>query len=135
MVSYIIKISSYRRIFMKFCWSTLNVKNMEESLKFYEEVVGLTVDKRFQAGPGMEIAFLGDGETKVELIYNENSTDINVGKDISWGFEVKSVDEMMNFVKEKGIAIEGGPFQPNPHVKFFYVKDPNGLKIQFVENM
>ena len=50
---------------MKFCWSTLRVKNMDESLKFYEEVVGLILDKRFNAGPGMEIAFLGDGETKV----------------------------------------------------------------------
>ena len=117
---------------MKFCWSTLKVKNMNESLKFYEEVVGLTLNKRFQAGPSMEIAFLGDGETQVELICEENNNDINIGTDISWGFEVKSVDEMMNFVKEKGISIEGGPFQPNPHVKFFYVKDPNGLKIQFV---
>lgn len=26
-------------------------------------------------------------------------------------------------------------YQPNPHVKFFYVKDPNGVAIQFVENM
>ena len=120
---------------MKFCWSTLNVKNMEESLKFYVEVVGLSVDKRFKAGPGTEIVFLGDGETKVELICDEGNKDINVGKDISWGFEVKSVDDMMNFVKEKCIAIESGPIQPNPHVKFFFVKDPNGLKIQFVENM
>ena len=48
---------------------------------------------------------------------------------------MKSVDEMMNFVKEKGIVVESGPFQPNPHVKFFYIMDPNGLKIQFVENM
>ena len=120
---------------MKFCWSTLKVKNMEESLKFYEEVVGLKVDKRFKAGPNMEIVFLGDGETKVELICVENNNEINIGNDISLGFEVKSVDEMMNFVKEKGIAIEGGPFQPNPHIKFFYIMDPNGLKIQFVENI
>ena len=120
---------------MKFCWSTLNVKNMDESLKFYEEVVGLTVDRRFKTEPGVEIVFLGDGETKVELICNENSNNVNVGPDISWGFEVKSVDEMMNFVKEKGIAIESGPFQPNPYVKFFYIMDPNGLKIQFVENI
>ncbi len=120
---------------MKFCWSTLRVKNMDESLKFYEEVVGLILDKRFKAGPSMEIAFLGDGETKVELIYSENENDVNVGPDISWGFEVKSVDEMMNFVKEKGIVVESGPFQPNPHIKFFYIMDPNGLKIQFVENM
>lgn len=120
---------------MKFCWSTLNVRNMEESLKFYEEVVGLTLNRRFKAGPGMEIAFLGEGETKVELICSGDSDDIKIGQDISWGFEVESVDEMMNFIKEKGIAIESGPFQPNPHTKFFHITDPNGLRIQFVENM
>jgi lactoylglutathione lyase len=111
------------------------VKNMEESLKFYQEIVGLKIDRRFNAGPGVEIVFLGEGETKVELICNENNKDINVGKDISWGFEVKSLDEMMALVKEKGIEIQGGILQPNPHVRFFYVLDPNGLKIQFVENM
>ncbi|MBM7869787.1 lactoylglutathione lyase [Clostridium pascui] len=119
---------------MKFCWSTLMVKNMEESLKFYQEIVGLTVDKRFKAGQGTEIAFLGDGETKIELIYNENNKGIDVGQDISWGFEIESVDKMMEFVNSKGIEYSE-PFQPNPHVKFFYVTDPNGLKIQFVENM
>lgn len=120
---------------MKFCWSTLKVKNMEESLKFYEEIINLKLDRRFNAGPGVEIAFLGDGETKIELVCDENSIDVNVGKDISWGFEVESLDEMINFLKEKDIAIEEGPIQPNPHIRFFYVIDPNGLKIQFVENM
>lgn len=119
---------------MKFCWSTLMVNNMEESLKFYQEIVGLTVDKRFKAGPGTEIAFLGDGETKIELIYNENNKEVNVGRDISWGFEIESVDKMMELLKNKGIEYSE-TFQPNPHVKFFYVTDPNGLKIQFVQNM
>lgn len=120
---------------MKFCWSTIMVKNMEESLKFYQEIVGLKIDRRFPAGFGTEIAFLGEGETKVELICNENNKDVNFGKDISLGFEVKSVEEMIELVKEKGFEVHSGPFQPNPHVKFFYVMDPNGLKIQFVENI
>ena len=40
----------------------------------------------------------------------------------------------MTSMKEKGIPIHSGPFQPNPHARFFFVLDPNGLKIQFVEN-
>ena len=110
------------------------VKNMEESLKFYQEIVGLTIDRRFQAGPDTEIVFLGDGETKVELICNRNKEKVNIGEDISLGFEVNSVDEMITVVKNKGLEIHGGPFQPNPSTKFIYVLDPNGLKIQFVEH-
>ena len=98
---------------MKFCWSTLSVKNMEESLEFYTEIVGLNLNKRFKAGPGTEIAFLGDGETKVELICQQDKNDVQVGSDISWGFEVTSVDEMIDFVKDKGVEIESGPIQPN----------------------
>lgn len=120
---------------MKFCWCTITVNNMEESLKFYQEVVGLELDKRFQAGPGVEIAFLGKGETKIELICREGSGKVNIGEDISVGFEVDSVDKMMELVKEKGIDIHSGPFQPNPHTRFFFVQDPNGLKVQFVENI
>jgi len=120
---------------MKFCWSTIKVKNMEESLSFYQEVMGLTLNKRFGAGPGVEIAFLGDGETKIELMSNEASKEVNIGQDISLGFEVNSVDEMIAFVKGKGVDIHSGPFQPNPHMKFFFVTDPNGLKIQFAENI
>lgn len=120
---------------MKFCWSTLRVKNMAESLEFYQEIVGLKVERIFQGGPGMEIAFLGDGETKIELICQVGKKEINVGYDISWGFVIESVDEKIRFLQQKGIAIQEGPVQPNPHVRFFFVLDPNGLRIQFVENI
>lgn len=120
---------------MKFCWSTLTVNNMEESLKFYQEIVGLKINRRFNAGPGVEIVFLGDGETQIELMTSSTGKKVDVGQDISWGFEVESLDDMLALVKEKGIDIHSGPDQPNPHIKFFNVLDPNGLSIQFVENM
>lgn len=120
---------------MKFCWSTITVKNMEESLTFYKEIVGLSENRRFQAGPGTEIAFLGEGETKVELICNENKKEVTIGPDISLGFMVSSLDEKLALMKEKGIALLGGVMQPNPHTKFFSIADPNGLRIQFVEEM
>jgi len=120
---------------MKFSWVTVMVNHMEESLKFYTEIVGLEVNRRFNAGPEVEIAFLGDGETQVELIGSGVTKEMSIGEDISLGFKVSSVDETMAFVKEKGITIHSGPFQPNPHIKYFYVTDPNGLKIQFVESL
>jgi lactoylglutathione lyase len=111
------------------------VKNMEESLKFYKDIVGLKENRSFQAGPGTQIVFLGEGDTQVELICNEQKQEVTIGQDISLGFEVPSVDEMIALLKDKGVEIQSGPMSPNPHVKFFYVLDPNGVKIQFVENM
>ena len=119
---------------MKFCWVTLRVKNMEESVAFYTDIVGLKVQRRLSHAPGNEIVFLGEGETQVELICNLQKPETDMGQDISLGFVVESVDTMMNDLMSRGIAIHSGPFQPNPKVKFFYLQDPNGLKIQFVEN-
>jgi len=120
---------------MKFCWSSISVKNMEESLHFYKEIVGLKEIRRFPAGPGVEIAFLGEGDTQIELIFDEKKKEINFGSDISWGFQVESVDNKITSIREKGIDVLDGPFQPNPHTRFFFVLDPNGLRIQFVEMM
>lgn len=120
---------------MNYCWTTLHVKDFEESLEFYQNIVGLDVVRRFEVEPNREIAFLGDGETKVELVYEDSQKDINIGEDISLGFEINSVEEMLKFLKDKDIPIDSGPFQPNPNIQFFYIKDPNGLKIQFVENL
>ncbi len=120
---------------MRFCWITLHVNDLKESLEFYQEIVGLELDRRFEAGGGREIAFLGDGETKVELVADRDTGLVNTGEDISLGFEVNSVSKMMDFVKDKGIIIHSGPFEPNPEIKFFFIQDPNGLKIQFVQNL
>ena len=57
---------------MKYLWTSLFVKDLEKSIDFYEKVTGLKVARRFQGGPGTEIAFMQseDTETKVELICN-----------------------------------------------------------------
>lgn len=118
---------------MSFCWSTIMVKDMKESLEFYRDIVGLEVDKPFAAGKGKEIVFLGKGETKVELICDVSQKEVDIGADISLGFKVDSLEKKAEFIKSRGIKIHSGPFEPNPNTKFFYILDPNGLRIQFVE--
>ncbi len=119
---------------MKFCWTTINVHSMEDSLNFYENVVGLKLQSRVQDGPDFEMAFLGEGETKIELIYYKDKPVGAFNENISIGFKVDDANEMIEFLNKKGINIESPIIEPNPHVRFFFVKDPNGLRVQFVEN-
>src|SRR5690554_2772703 len=98
---------------MKFCWCTITVRDLEESLNFYQEVVGLSVTRRFAAEGSTEIAFVGDGGTEVELLYNPEAKVPGMIEGISLGFEVDSVDKMIEFVQSKGIKVVSGPTQPN----------------------
>ncbi len=118
---------------MNFCWTTLNVKNLNESVKFYEEIIGLEVVRRFETDHG-EIAFLGKGETQVELI-ETNKELIQVGEDISWAFQTSNLDDTIKLLEEKGVKLLSPIIQPNPHVKFIFINDPNGMKIQIAEMM
>ena len=50
----------------KFAHTNINVTDMEASIKFYEDALGLKLAFRFP-GPDFEIVFLGDGETAFQL--------------------------------------------------------------------
>lgn len=121
---------------MKFLWTTLAVSDMNRSIQFYEEIVGLQLKRRNQIGPGVEIAFLGtdaQNETVVELHAETEGKTPDCGKGISMGFTVEDLDAAMALMKEKGIEIVAGPIQPNPKIRFFFIEDPNGVRIQFVQ--
>ncbi len=118
---------------MKFCWITLNVKDMEESIHFYHEVIGLKIAERFLMGNETEIVMLGENEeTKVELICDKNNVVQNSG--FSIGFEVASLEKAMEQLREKNIPIIRGPISPNPSISFFFIKDPDGIEIQIVQH-
>lgn len=120
---------------MDFCWVTINVKDLSESLKFYQEIIGLKINRQMNPNPELQIVFLGSGKTEIELIYNAKQAELKYGEDISLGFTIDSVDREIEKLKRVNIAIQSGPFQPNPHIRFFYISDPNGIKIQLVENI
>jgi len=122
-------------IIMALLWCTLHVKNLDASIKFYETFVGLSVNRRFESRPGIEIAFLGDGETQLELIDAGDGDTFPVSDQISIGFSVDSVDDKIKQLKKAGIEIYKEPVQPNPHIRFFYIKDPNGISVQFAQQM
>ncbi|HAP44265.1 MAG: glyoxalase [Spirochaetes bacterium GWD1_61_31] len=119
---------------MKFCWVTLTVRDLAISAAFYRDLVGLKEARRMSVSPDLEIVFLGEGETQVELIWNRQAPAVAFGQNISLGFAVDSLERLLPLLAAKGIAVHSGPFQPNPGIRFLYVLDPDGLKVQFVEH-
>lgn len=120
---------------MNFLWFTFQVSNIEKSIRFYKDVVGLEVQRHIEPSPTMEIVFLGDENcTKVELIYNmESKAKLEYPETMSIGFAVDDIKEKMAEVSHKGYAVHSGPIKPNPNTEFFYVLDPDGMKVQFVK--
>jgi lactoylglutathione lyase len=114
---------------MAFLWCTVHVKDLDKSVKFYEDVVGLTVSRRFSGGHG-DIVFMGDGETMLELMSGGSGAQ---GQDISIGFAVDDLDKTAVMFGEKGVSIHSGPFSPAPGIRFLFVQDPDGLLVQLVE--
>ncbi len=119
---------------MRYGWTTIQVNNLDTSVAFYRDILHLPLTRRFQAGPGTEIAFLGEGETQIELIQHTTEAPL-VGKGISLGFVVDSLDDTLATFAKQGIEIESGSFQHNPRIKFFYLLDPSGVRIQISQTM
>ncbi|MCR3761328.1 VOC family protein [Clostridium felsineum] len=120
---------------MNFCWITLTVKNMEESLKFYHDIIGLKIAERFNVGSDREIVMLGNADgTKIELVCNKTESISAKAEGLSIGFQVKSLDYAMKLLKDNNIPIKRGPISPVPSSKFFFVDDPNGIEIQIIQN-
>jgi lactoylglutathione lyase len=120
---------------MKFLWTAIYVKNLDESIAFYCDLAGLNVMRRFPAGPTTEIAMMGngiDGETLIELLADSSMNPAGFSEFISIGFAVDSIEAMLNALKGKNIPVHSGPVE-TPRSKFFYIKDPNGVIIQFFQ--
>jgi lactoylglutathione lyase len=119
---------------MKYCWCTIMVRDLDASLAFYQNVLGLKIGRRFQSPDGADIVFLSDGDSaEVELIRNEKAVKYE-GRGLSLGFQTPNLADAMAAVKAKGIEIVRGPIKVGGGTEFFYVRDPDGVEIQIVSH-
>ncbi len=121
---------------MKFTFATIHVKDLNASIKFYQEIAGMETVRRFPAGPNMEIAFMADpadGSAEIELICDKGAELPAYGEYPSLGLSVDDLDKALEHVKSKGVPIAAGPVQPNPNTRFFFIHDPDGINLEIIE--
>lgn len=115
---------------MKMVHVTIHTCRFEEEVSFYQDIIGLSVDKDMR--PVRNMVFLNDspGETCIEIIGEKDAQDAGNGN-LSIGFHTVDVDAKYAELKEAGLDVSE-MISPNPHVKFFFVKDPAGVKVQLI---
>ena len=116
---------------MKMLQVTIRTNKFEEELAFYKEIVGLKIVRDLRE-KGRGIVFLADseGDTCIEIINTPDADDAG-NRFLSVGFDSGDADKM----REKLIALgmEVSPIEsPAPYVRFFFVKDPAGVTVQFM---
>lgn len=120
---------------MSFLWFRFKVSSMEKSIQFYKDVVGLEIQRQSAPSPTTEVIFMGDEHSMMlELVHDmENREKLEYPEHMSIGFAVDDIKEKMAEVSQMGYAVVKGPIKPNPTTEFFFVKDPNGMMVQFVK--
>lgn len=117
---------------MQFYCATVHIQNMERSLQFYRDLLGLTLQQRHPIQNG-ELAFLGrEGQPMVELICAEGE-EAPAYAGFSLGFRVDSLDEASAKMEAAGFPIGHGPISPAPGTRFSFLKDPDGIEIELIE--
>ena len=119
---------------MKLEFNTIKVKDMEASLAFYRDALGLKTARRFAAGPN-NIVFFETGGAELELISAPGHEGLKAGDNLSLGFTVDSLDETLTKLAEKGIVPFAGPVSPSPMIRFALVRDPDGVILQLSEHL
>ena len=117
---------------MKYILTTLEVSDLERSLRFYHDTLQLPVITRFKGGPDTEIAMLGDpAGAHLELICRSGQVHLPEDIPFSVGFEVHHAQVLAASIDPN----YQGPISPNPTLRFFFVRDPDGYRVQLMEHL
>ncbi|MDJ0730093.1 MAG: lactoylglutathione lyase [Crocosphaera sp.] len=125
---------------MRLLHTMLRVKNLEESLKFYCDVLGMKlIRQKDYPGGEFTLAFVGYGDESdtavIELTYNWGVDSYDLGD--AYGHLALGVHDIYGTcekIREQGgnISREPGPMKHGTTVIAF-VEDPNGYKVELIQ--
>ena len=125
---------------MRILHTMLRVTNLEQSLKFYCEILGMhLIRQKDYPGGEFTLAFVGYGqeseEAVIELTYNWGVDHYEIGN--GYGHIAIAVDDIYGTcekIKSLGgtVSREPGPMKHGSTVIAF-IEDPNGYKIELIQ--
>jgi lactoylglutathione lyase len=112
--------------------NNFNVLDLERSLQFYTEALGLVETRRYEPeDKSFKLVFLGDGETphRIELTWLRDRTEPYDLGDNEFHLALKTDDYAAAFARHKEM---GCVCYENPGMGIYFIEDPDGYWIEII---
>ena len=120
----------------KLLHTRMRVSDLNQTILFYTEVLGLDVLERKTSPRGSQLAFLKvpNSDELIELTSFPPSGPVTVQEDlVHLAFQVDSLDETIASLHSKGVKITDGPTQTSSGSRFIFIDAPDGYEVELIE--
>src|SRR3954451_15695389 len=112
------------------------VKDLEKTVAFYRDVLGLQEVRRHTSGRGSQLVFFKapGSEEEIEICKFDESGPIVVGPDLTHlAFAVKDMDAFAKHAAAKGYPLSDGPHRTSSGDAIAFIDAPEGYEIELIE--
>jgi lactoylglutathione lyase len=120
----------------KLLHTRMRVSDMDQTIAFYTEVLGLEVLERKVSPRGSHLAFLRvpNSEELIELCSFPPSGPVKVQEDlVHLAFQVESLDQTIAALQQRGVRITDGPTTTSSGSRFLFIDAPDGYEVELIE--
>ena len=119
---------------MRLAHTMIRIKDVDETLAFYRDFIGLRELKRKEIGDEATLIFLSDADENyiLELTHNRGKDDYTLGDQFGHlAFAVNDLDNVITEVEKRGWWYRRS--RPELSSKYIFVKDPNGYDVELIQ--
>jgi lactoylglutathione lyase len=120
----------------KLLHTRMRVSDMDQTIAFYTEVLGLEVLERKTSPRGSHLAFLRvpNSDELIELCSFPPSGPVRVQEDlVHLAFQVDNLDDTIASLNKKGVRVTDGPTNTSSGSRFIFIDAPDGYEVELIE--
>jgi lactoylglutathione lyase len=114
----------------------MRVNDLERTVKFYTEALGLTVARRSISPRGATIVFLAtpNSEEEIEICQLPNSPSVEVQPDLMHlAFEVDNLADYAAKLEKRGYRLSGDPVKTSKGAIIGFLDAPEGYEVELIQ--
>ncbi|HSF68629.1 MAG TPA: VOC family protein [Nitrospiraceae bacterium] len=120
----------------KLLHTRMRVSDLNQTIRFYTDVLGLEVLERKTSPRGSQLAFLKvpNSDELIELTSFPPSGPVTVQEDlVHLAFQVDSLEETIASLNSMGVRVTDGPTQTSSGSRFIFIDAPDGYEVELIE--